>query len=84
LLCDKNQYVTSLHVWSDHGGTVHHFRFTCHSFDRQEWSRQYTDNNGGVPSHSEGTACPIGEFAIGVRGTRRSLINRLGLICEEP
>ena len=83
LKCEKNQYITSLHVWWDRTGIVHHFRMTCHSFDRKNNSKETSKNTGGEPRHDGGSACESGQFAIGISGRSGSLIDRLGLVCED-
>lgn len=81
--CDKNQYVTSLHVWWDGNGIVHHIRVNCHSFDRKKKSSLTTSTGGGVPTRDDATSCPTGEFAVGIRGRYGSMVDRIGLVCDK-
>jgi hypothetical protein len=81
VLCDRDQFVTSLHVWWDHFGIVHHIRVNCHSLDRKKESKAASWNTGGEPSQDEPTACPTGMFATGMYGRSGALIDAVGLIC---
>lgn len=84
IYCADDQYVTSLHVRWDGSGIVHSFDLNCHSFDRIDKSKARTFTSGGVPTDDAGTSCPIGEFAVGIRGRSGSLVDALGLFCDKP
>jgi hypothetical protein len=82
VVCEKDQFVTSLHVWWDGYGIVHHLQVNCHSFDRKKEFSGQTGNHGGAPEHNAGTSCLNGQFAIGIAGRSGALVDKIGLVCE--
>jgi hypothetical protein len=82
LRCPANQYVTSLHVWWDKYGIVHHFRMQCHNVARDKDYKDTTETAGGEFSAEGTSACTKGMFAIGAHGGYGALVDRIGLVCQ--